>query len=171
MRILGLDPGIATVGYGTIDIPEREPVVGDFGIVQTSSKTEFSQRLLAIYEDMGSLLLTFKPDLIAIEKLFFYRMGNIIGVAQARGVILLCAAQKDIPYVEFSPPQIKQVLTGNGRADKKDMQLAVQRELNLDRLPKPDDAADALAIALTAWRMRVPALAHTAAIATTQAKS
>jgi crossover junction endodeoxyribonuclease RuvC len=84
---------------------------------------------------------------------------------------LLCAAQKDIPYVEFSPPQIKQVLTGNGRADKKDVQIAVQRELNLDRLPKPDDAADALAIALTAWRMRVPALAHTAAIATTQAKA
>lgn len=159
MRILGLDPGIATVGYGVLDASEQRIEVGDYGIIQTSARTEFSLRLQAIYEDVGSLLATCRPELVVIEKLFFYRMGNTIGVAQARGVVLLCMAQYSMPYVEFSPPQVKQTLTGYGRADKRQIQEAVQRELKLPTLPRPDDAADALALALTGWLLRVPAIA------------
>lgn len=155
MRILGLDPGLATVGYGVLDCTEGAlPVVRDYGIVSTSPKSSFPVRLAAIYEDIGSLFVTYRPELVAIEKLFFYRMGNTISVAQARGVVLLCAAQHAVHYVEFSPPQVKLALTGDGRADKQAMHLAVQRELELATLPRPDDAADALAVALTSWFQR-----------------
>ncbi len=159
MRILGLDPGIATIGYGVLDIEEATPAqVCDYGVIRTGANTEFAVRLQAIYEDINSLFDTYKPDLIAIEKLFFYRMGNTISVAQARGVVLLCAAQHAIRFVEFSPPQVKLAVTGDGRADKHQVQQAVQRELSLATLPKPDDAADALAIALTSWFHRATVL-------------
>ena len=92
----------------------------------------------------------FQPDLVAIEKLFFYRMANTILVAQARGVLMLVLGQRQLPYVEFTPPQIKQALTNYGKADKEEVQEAVMRELDLEEIPKPDDAADALAVALTA---------------------
>ena len=92
-----------------------------------------------------------KPDLVAIEKLFFYRMGNIINVAQARGVLMLVVGQAKLPYVEFTPPEIKKALTGYGNAPKIEVQEAVARELSLDFIPRPDDAADALAIAITAF--------------------
>jgi crossover junction endodeoxyribonuclease RuvC len=155
MRILGLDPGIATVGYGVVDAHDRCVEAGDYGIIQTRAGTEFALRLQAIHDDVQSLFLACRPDLVVVEKLFFYRMGNTIGVAQARGVVLLCTAQHRVPYVEFSPPQVKQTLTGDGRADKRQIQQAVQRELDLAALPRPDDAADALALALTGWLLRV----------------
>jgi len=179
-RILGLDPGLAILGFGAICAPEENfrsytasnsptaiakcsPQEGiakvvtssvtliDFGVIQTSAATEMGQRLCTIYEDLHTLLQQWQPNLVAIEKLFFYRMANTITVAQARGVLMLVLAQHGVPFVEFTPAQIKQALTGHGNADKYEVQQAVARELNLDYVPRPDDAADALAVALTAW--------------------
>ncbi len=153
--ILGLDPGLASLGFGAIlasthTRPATVTLV-DFGIIQTPARTEIGSRLQTIYDDMHSLLDEIKPDLVAIEQLFFYKMGNTIPVAQARGVILLVVAQHQIPWVEFTPAQIKLAVAGYGNAQKPDVQAAVARELALDKIPRPDDAADALATALTAW--------------------
>jgi crossover junction endodeoxyribonuclease RuvC len=162
-RILGLDPGLAILGFGTIICQRAEKIaVGadfiadtvqllDFGVIQTKAGTAIGKRLCTIYDDLHTLMEQYEPDLVAIEKLFFYRMSNTITVAQARGVLMLVLAQHDVAMVEFTPAQIKQALTGFGNADKREVQEAVARELNLDRPPKPDDAADALAVALTAW--------------------
>ena len=157
-RILGLDPGLAILGFGAIEcdsIANEAPKSGvstlDFGIIQTPAHAVTGDRLCTIYEDLHSLLDRWLPDLVAIEKLFFYRMGNTILVAQARGVVMLVLAQYKLPFVEFTPAQIKQALTGYGNAEKYAVQEAVARELNLEKIPKPDDAADALAVALTAW--------------------
>ena len=157
-RILGLDPGLAILGFGILEYdpattrdlkPDLEVV--DFGIIETPAGTEVGSRLCTIYDDLNSVINTYQPDSISIEKLFFYRMGNTILVAQARGVVMLVLAQHQLPFVEFTPAQIKQALTGYGNADKKDVQEAVQRELKLDKIPRPDDAADALAVAMTGW--------------------
>lgn len=161
-RILGLDPGIAIIGFGLISVDGLESLkqqscythqarLVDFGTIETPAKTAIGERLCTIYEDLHTLIEEFKPDLIAIEKLFFYRMGNTITVAQARGVILLAIAQLKVPYVEFTPAQIKSAIAGYGRAEKMEVQEAVAYELALDAIPRPDDAADALAVALTAW--------------------
>ncbi|HIK33007.1 MAG TPA: crossover junction endodeoxyribonuclease RuvC [Oscillatoriales cyanobacterium M59_W2019_021] len=155
-RILGIDPGLATLGFGIISCRNRgkeldEVQAIDFGVIQTPAKQDIGQRLQTIYDDLHALIGEFKPNRIAIENLFFYRMANTILVAQARGVILLVLAQHNLPILEFTPAQVKQALTGYGNASKEDVQMAVARELNLADLPKPDDAADALAIALTAW--------------------
>lgn len=156
-RILGLDPGLATVGFGVITwsqnsakSPETIIKPVDFGVIRTSADMEMSQRLSTLFDDLHTLMDEFKPDLVAIEKLFFYRMANTIIVAQARGVLMLVLGQCKLPYVEFAPPQIKQALTSYGKADKLEVQEAVMRELDLDEIPKPDDAADGLAVALTA---------------------
>ncbi|MGB3206998.1 MAG: crossover junction endodeoxyribonuclease RuvC [Crinalium sp.] len=169
-RILGLDPGLAILGFGAITcqtykqvaVTTSGSVTGtnvvsnpitllDFGVIQTQAKTEMGVRLCTIYDDLHTLMEQLQPDLVAIEKLFFYRMGNTIAVAQARGVMILVLAQHKVPFVEFTPAQIKQALTGMGNADKYEVQEAVARELNLEQIPKPDDAADALAVAITAW--------------------
>ncbi|MDJ1184055.1 crossover junction endodeoxyribonuclease RuvC [Roseofilum casamattae] len=156
-RILGLDPGLARLGFAIIDCEqvkqEEEDRFSplDFGIVQTSSKQPLGDRLSTIYNDLQAVVSQWKPDLAAVEKLFFYRMGNTILVAQARGIVLLVLAQHQIPIVEYTPAQVKKTLTGYGNADKEDVQEAVMHELGLDYIPKPDDAADALGIALTAW--------------------
>jgi crossover junction endodeoxyribonuclease RuvC len=154
-RILGIDPGLATIGFGMISWQKTHQTAAkiqviDFGIIQTSAKQEIGQRLQTIYDDLHGLIDEFKPDYVAVEKLFFYRMGNTILVAQARGVIMLVLAQYNLPPIEFTPAQVKQALTGYGNARKDEVQAAVARELNLETIPKPDDAADALAIALTA---------------------
>lgn len=154
-RILGLDPGLASLGFGAIDVvsnsfPPSAALV-DFGIIQTPARTEMGSRLQTIYNDLHSLLDAISPDLVAIEQLFFYKMGNTIPVAQARGVVLLVIAQHQLPWLEFTPAQIKQAVAGYGNAKKPEVQEAVARELALDRIPRPDDAADALAVALTAW--------------------
>ncbi len=160
-RILGLDPGLAILGFGIIDVqtsgiqslPGQSSSIEmvDFGVVQTPAKTAIGDRLQTIYEDLHALLKEYQPNRIAIEKLFFYRMGNTIQVAQARGVVLLVLAQHQMPYVEFTPAQVKQALTGYGNADKHAVQDAVARELKLASIPRPDDAADALALAIAAW--------------------
>jgi crossover junction endodeoxyribonuclease RuvC len=142
------------LGFGAIalepSLRDQTPELLDFGIIQTQPKTDIGDRLCTIYEDLTSVIEQIQPDLVSLEKLFFYRMGNVILVAQARGVITLVIAQHKLPLVEFTPAQIKQALTGYGNADKNAVQQAVARELNLDTIPKPDDAADALAVALTA---------------------
>ncbi len=155
--ILGIDPGLAIVGFGAISCKSNSQQstqlsvnMLDFGVITTSAGTEMGERLCTLYDDLHTVIGELKPDLVAIEKLFFYRMGNTILVAQARGVIMLVLAQHNLPYVEFTPAQIKQALTGYGNAEKYEVQEAVARELDLDEIPKPDDAADALAVALTA---------------------
>jgi crossover junction endodeoxyribonuclease RuvC len=156
--ILGIDPGLAIIGFGAIACKQNPSKIHDtsinmldFGVIRTSAKVEMGERLCTIFDDLHTLVGEIKPDLIAIEKLFFYRMANTILVAQARGVIMLVIAQHKIPYVEFTPAQIKQALTGHGNADKSEVQDAVAQELDLEEIPRPDDAADALAVALTAW--------------------
>ncbi len=157
LTILGLDPGLARLGFGRLRCPA--PGTGtpgaiqvlDFGTIETLAGGALGDRLATIYDDLQELLREIRPDLVALEKLFFYRMANTIAVAQARGVVVLAIAQAGLPYVEFTPAQIKQALTGYGNAKKPEMQAAVARELSLTAIPQPDDAADALAVALTAW--------------------
>jgi crossover junction endodeoxyribonuclease RuvC len=155
-RILGIDPGLATLGYGAIDCPadrsgNAKASVLDYGVIKTAAGEDTGERLITLHDDLHELLSAWQPDLVAIEKLFFYKMGNTIAVAQARGVVLLVLGQHKMPLVEFTPAQIKQSLTGYGNAVKQDVQQAVARELGLATIPKPDDAADGLAVALTAW--------------------
>ena len=159
IKILGLDPGIAILGFGTIICHNTSGNMNtanlvkleDFGVIETKSKTDFSDRLCTIYDDLHTLIDEINPDLVAIEKLFFYRMSHTITVAQARGVLMLVLGQAGLPYVEFTPPEIKKALTGYGNASKIEVQEAVARELSLDFIPRPDDAADGLAVAITAW--------------------
>ncbi len=152
MRVLGLDPGLAIVGFGVIEATrDRAPHLIDFGTIQTPKQASLGDRLKIVHADIHALVDRYQPAIASMEKLFFYRMGNLIDVAQARGAILLALAECGVPLREFSPPQIKQSLTGYGSAKKPEVQAAVARELQLTAIPRPDDAADALAIALTCW--------------------
>ncbi len=153
-RILGLDPGLGTVGFGCILAGADGLRSLDYGVISTPGEQSIPERLQTLYEDLKELLRQFQPHQVGLEKLFFYKMGNTIPIAQARGVILLVLAQHHLVPVEFTPAQVKQSLTGYGRADKQAVQAAVARELNLPSLPRPDDAADALAIAITLWHHR-----------------
>ncbi|MEM7713662.1 MAG: crossover junction endodeoxyribonuclease RuvC [Cyanobacteria bacterium P01_A01_bin.68] len=157
-KILGLDPGFAILGFGAIicqknqaNLYDDSVKLLDFGVITTPAKTPIEQRLCTLYDDLHTVIEQFQPDLVAIEKFFFYRMSNTILVAQARGIILLVLGQHDLPIVELAPSQVKLALAGYGKAEKSEVQEAVARELDLDYVPRPDDAADALAIALTAW--------------------
>ncbi len=162
-RILGIDPGLATVGFGCIQA--CEPLVAvEYGIISTPSTLTTPERLQMIYEDLNSLMHHLQPDTIGIEKLFFYKMGNTIQVAQARGVILLVLAQHQLSPIEFTPAQIKLSLTGYGKSSKPEVQAAVTQELRLHTIPRPDDAADALAIALTVWHHRFGGLVPSGAV-------
>lgn len=148
MRILGIDPGYGIVGYGIIDTHKNNYVV-DFGVIETPKEESFPVRLLRIEESLRVLMETYKPDEVAIEELFyFHNQTTVIPVAEARGVIILTAMKFCERIYEYTPMQIKQALTGNGRADKKQMQFMVKNVLGLEKIPKPDDAADALAVAL-----------------------
>lgn len=150
MRILGIDPGLAIVGYGVIDSDKGVYRPIDCGVINTPKELSLPERLELIYKGMGELIDTFKPDQVAIEELFFTKnITTGITVAEARGVILLACKQSGLPMFEYTPNQIKQSLTGYGKADKKQIQFMITRLLGLKAIPKPDDAADALAIALT----------------------
>ncbi|MFZ4804822.1 MAG: crossover junction endodeoxyribonuclease RuvC [Synechococcus lacustris] len=153
MRILGIDPGLARVGYGLIDTGPPQRML-DCGIIQTEAGRPEGERLVEIARDMRQLLRSMRPELAAVEKFFFYKSSNTIAVVQARGVLMMTLSRFQIPVVEYPPMQIKLALTGSGHADKSEVQDAVMRELELDKRPKPDDAADALAVALTAWFQR-----------------
>lgn len=157
MRILGIDPGLARVGYGVIDVeegPGGAKTMLDCGIIRTDPGRSDGDRMVEIAKDLRVLIRTWKPQLAAVEKFFFYRSSTTISVVQARGVLMMTLARFGVPVVEFPPMQIKLALAGHGHADKDDVLDAVMRELNLDTPPRPDDAADALAVALTGWFQR-----------------
>ncbi|MBE6913774.1 MAG: crossover junction endodeoxyribonuclease RuvC [Ruminococcaceae bacterium] len=149
MRILGIDPGIATVGFGVIDADRGRQKYVTCGIISTPAHTALSSRLDQIYSDLEELIGAFHPDAIAIEELFFNtNITTGIAVAHGRGVILLAAYRSGIPVFEYTPLQVKQAVVGYGRAEKKQVIDMVRRLLNMPAAPKPDDAADAVALAI-----------------------
>jgi len=151
LRILGIDPGLARVGYGLIEINYDQKTMLDCGIIRTDSNRKEGDRMVEIAKDLRQLIRQWEPNLAVVEKFFFYRSSTTISVVQARGVLIMTLARFKIPVLEFPPMQIKLAVAGSGHASKDDVLIAVMRELNLQNPPRPDDAADALAIALTGW--------------------
>ncbi|TSA45903.1 crossover junction endodeoxyribonuclease RuvC [bacterium] len=151
MIILGVDPGTATTGYGVIETNKSKIQLIEFGCLRTPAKNRLEARLLEIYDDLKKIIKKYRPEAVAVESVFFYNNAKTaIAVAQARGVILLCAAEQKIKVLDFTPLQVKNSLTGYGKAEKKQVQYMVKTLLNLKSIPKPDDAADALALAICA---------------------
>lgn len=149
MKILGIDPGYAIVGYGVVDYRNTAFTTLDYGAVLTQAGTPFGQRLLQIYAEVSDVMDAHKPEAMAIEKLFFTNNKTTgIDVAQARGVVLLAAEQRGIAVFEYTPMQVKQAVVGYGKAVKSQVMDMTKRLLRLSQLPKPDDTADALAIAI-----------------------
>lgn len=149
MRILGIDPGYALVGFGIIDSDAGNLSVVDYGVIETDKNLSMPQRLNIIESSLAELFKTYKPDAVAIEELFFFKnQKTLVPVAQARGVIINFAHKICQNLFEYTPLQIKQALTGYGRAEKKQVQYMTQTILGLNQVPKPDDAADALAVAI-----------------------
>ena len=149
MRILGIDPGIATIGFGIIDFNNSKYRFINCGIISTPTHTPLSSRLSTIYDDITELINAFRPDAVAIEELFFNtNITTGISVAHGRGVILLACAKAGIKIYEYTPLQVKQSVVGYGRAEKKQVMEMVKRLCCLKEEPKPDDAADAVALAL-----------------------
>jgi crossover junction endodeoxyribonuclease RuvC len=150
MTILGIDPGLATTGWGVVKKNKAIYELVDYGCLITTTKEEHSNRLLAINIGLKKLIKKHMPDIIAVEELFFYKnVKTATKVGEARGVILLTAAELNIKIKEFTPLQVKQAITSYGWAEKKQMQKMVKALLNLKTIPKPNDAADALAVAIT----------------------
>ena len=149
MIIIGIDPGLARVGYGIIEVKRNEKTLLDCGIIETKKDQKEENRLLEIFMDLKELINKWKPDYAAVEKYFFYKSSTTISVVQARGVIMMTLGSFNIPITEYAPAQIKLTITGFGKATKKDILDSVMYNLKLDYPPKPDDSADALAIALT----------------------
>ncbi len=162
MIILGIDPGLATIGYGVIDAggPARFHVA--HGVIRTPAGIPVTERLKLVDDGIGTILRRYRPELVAVEELYFSsNVSTAIVVAEARGVLLLAAARSGAPVVELAPNQVKQAVTASGRADKAAMMEMVRMLLNLEVVPRPDDAADALAIALAAanaprWQAAMP---------------
>ncbi|MDO4711561.1 MAG: crossover junction endodeoxyribonuclease RuvC [Peptostreptococcaceae bacterium] len=149
MRVLGIDPGLAIVGYGIVDFDGDRYTVVDYGVITTPAKTSYATRIKMLYDAMETLLSEYAIDEAAIEELFFNQnTKTAIDVAQARGALVLAVMNKDVELFEYTPLQVKQSVCGYGRADKRQVQDMVQRLLRLKTIPKPDDAADALAIAI-----------------------
>jgi len=159
MVILGIDPGTARTGYGLIEIEEKDrgwakPSFLAYGCVETSSTLSNQKRLQEIYKELSKIIKKYQPKAIAIEKIFFFKNAKtIIQVSEARGILLLLVAQKKIPLYEFTPLQVKMDIVGYGRAQKKQVQEMIKELLGLQKIPKPDDAADALAIAVCCSRL------------------
>ncbi len=152
MKILGIDPGTATIGYGLIEAKKRELIFKECGVIETHKKSPMIERLREIGEDIGALIKEMKPDLCVVEQLFFLKnVTNGISVAQARGVILYEIAKANVAFVEFTPLQMKQLITGHGRADKQRVGMMITAMLKLDKVPRPDDAADALGLAICGY--------------------
>ena len=151
MLTLGIDPGTATIGYALVrDLPDGNNEAVEYGVITTPKGNSAPQRLMQLYEELNAILARYKPDSAAVEKLFFANnVTTAIGVGQARGVVLLALAQAGLEVGEYTPNEVKQAVTGYGGADKRQVQEMVKVLLSLDKIPKPDDAADALAIAIT----------------------
>lgn len=150
MIILGIDPGLAIVGYGVIEVIGNKYRVLEYGAINTTPNSSFPHRLEKIYRDMDSVIKKYNPEDIAFEELFFNKnVKTAINVSQARGVEVLCAKLNNKRLFEYTPLQIKQAIVGYGRAEKSQVQYMVKTILNLKEVPKPDDVADALAVAIT----------------------
>lgn len=149
MRIIGIDPGIAILGYGVVDYANNKFKVLDYGAITTTPKFKLPERIEIIYDGLEVLFEKYKPDAVAYEELFFNSNAKTaLIVGQARGAAVLCAQKKKLNIYEYTPLQVKQAVVGYGRADKKQVQTMVKMLLNLKEVPKPDDVADALAIAI-----------------------
>jgi crossover junction endodeoxyribonuclease RuvC len=150
MLVLGIDPGTATTGYGVVRSLENGDLEAvSYGVISTPKNTDPEDRLLTIYNEISKLIALHSPETAAVEKLFFQRnVTTALAVGQARGVVLLALAQKGISIGEYTPMEIKQAVAGYGGADKQQVQLMVKAILNLQDIPRPDDAADALAVAI-----------------------
>lgn len=150
MRILGIDPGYAILGYGIVDFDNNHFKVIDYGAITTDKDQPMPERLKELYSGISSIIDLYRPDMAAVEELFFNKnVKTAILVAQARGAVITAITNKDIELFEYTPLQIKQALVGYGRAEKNQVQQMVKIILNLDKVPKPDDVADALAVAVT----------------------
>jgi crossover junction endodeoxyribonuclease RuvC len=150
MRILGIDPGTGILGFGVIEADKNKAQLVDAGVIRTPVKEDDAVRLQTIFEELTDIIAETKPAEMSVEKLFFAQnVTTAMTVAQARGVVLLCGKQAGLKIAEYTPLQIKQALTGYGRAEKKQIQEMVRVILQLKVVPKPDDAADALAAAIT----------------------
>ena len=149
MRVLGIDPGYAIVGWGVLDYAGNRFAPAAYGAICTDKDTPFEQRLVEIYDGMADILDRYKPQALSIEKLYYqHNQTTVIGVAEARGVVLLAAAQAGVGVCEDTPMQVKQAVTGYGKAVKKQIQEMTRILLHLPAVPKPDDTADALALAI-----------------------
>lgn len=149
MRILGIDPGLNITGFAVLDSSPSKKELISFGVIRTASKTEKSGRLKEIYDDLKAIIASARPDICSIEQIFFSKnVSTAINVSEARGVTILALNESGIPFHEYTPSEMKRALTGNGRADKKAVQKMVMLELKLKEIPKPDDAADAVSLAL-----------------------
>ena len=161
MRILGIDPGYGIIGFGLVQADRNQYSLLRCGAITTPAGMDFSARLEIIYEDMRQLLEVAKPDVVAIEELFFgQNVTTGIGVAQSRGVILLAIRQTGLPVYPYKPAQVKQAVVGYGNATKHQVQDMTRRLLHLDKMPKPDDAADAIALAVCHARSSTSLLAR-----------
>lgn len=157
MIILGVDPGTATTGFGVIRVEKGRSTMLDCGIISTPKDLAHAERLRILYDDLSELITHHKPVRVGVEKLFFSsNITTAMAVSEARGVVLLAIEQAGLELAEFTPTQVKQATTGYGQAKKKQMQAMVQKILQLEVVPQPDDAADALAIALAAAHMITP---------------
>ncbi len=149
MRILGIDPGYGLIGFSIIEKGRVDNQVVDYGVIETPKDMNFFNRLKVIYDSMNKLIDKYQPNEMAIEKLYFNKnITTGIPVAEARGVILLSAVNRGLPIFEYTPQQIKMALTGVGKAEKSQVQFMVKTLLHLTKIPRPDDAADAVAVAL-----------------------
>lgn len=149
MRVLGIDPGVATIGFGVVEVDRVRQTLVRYGVITTPPGLPLSKRLLQISQDMGELIRQFQPEETAVEELFFSKnITTGISVAHGRGVILLECERAGVPVFEYTPMQVKQAVVGYGGAEKKQVMLMTQRLLKMARIPRPDDAADALALAI-----------------------
>lgn len=149
MIILGIDPGIATIGFGIISTEKHQNKLVQYGVISTPAGLPLSKRLLQISRDLEELITRFSPDEVAVEELFFSKnVTTGISVAHGRGIILLEAEKQGIPIFEYTPNQVKQAVTGYGKAEKKQVMEMTRRLLKMNKIPRPDDAADALAVAI-----------------------
>jgi crossover junction endodeoxyribonuclease RuvC len=154
MKIIGIDPGTGILGFGVIDVTAREMKLVDAGVVRTPAHTPLDDRLAEIFDSLSEIISETKPDAMSIENLYFAQnVTTAISVAHARGVAMLAGRKAGLPIAEYTPLQIKQTVTGYGKADKKQVQEMVRQQLNLKDAPKPDDCADALAAAITHYLM------------------
>lgn len=150
MRIIGIDPGTGILGFGVVDYNKGKTTMVTAGVITTPAHTPIDERLEEIFDGLTEIIAETKPEIMSIEKLFFSQnVTTAISVAQARGVAMLTGRRAKLPIAEYTPQQIKQTLTGYGKADKKQMQEMVRMQLGLTETPKPDDCADALAAAIT----------------------